>query len=141
MYDVVTLVEDAIQRPDEPRHFMVIKHLEHPVEAWRGSQRIARSVNSIRVQEVGHDIYAPVIYFPREDIHVQALQKSIKTTECPLKGTTEYFDVVLNGQVLENAAWSYCETYNFDERLEQLEGRIAFDSACVQVMELTVSKP
>ena len=66
-------------------------------------------------------------------------KKSAKTTRCLLKGTTEYFDVVLNEQVIENAAWSYYGMHDFDERLDQLKGRIAFDSSRFQILELTVS--
>jgi len=139
MSDNGTLVQNAISRPDEPRHFMVLKALSHPVVATRGELELARSTEAIRVQEAGRSLYDPVVYFPRQSVVMDRLEKTDKTTTCPLKGHTEYFDLVLDGgERIADAAWSYREVYDFDERLEQLKDRIAFDARRVQVTEETV---
>ena len=135
-----TLVQNPIRRPDEPRHFMVLKELAHEVVAERAGERVASSTAAIRCQEAGRDLYDPVVYFPRDAVVMDRLRKNDNSTTCPLKGHTEYFDLVLEGgQTIENAAWSYREVYDFDDRLAQLKGRIAFDTRLVQVTERTVT--
>ena len=104
----VTRVKDAIHNPSDPRHFMRIKPLPHPATAAVGGTEVVRSCDAVRVQEAGRDLYDPVVYFPRADIRDDVLRPTGKTTHCPLKGDTEYYDVVPgDGTVLENAAWSY----------------------------------
>ncbi len=132
-----TLVKNPISRPGEPRHFMVIKQLQYPVEAHFRNSQVASSKQALKLLEAGNDLYDPVIYFPPEHVEMQLLRKSAKTTECPLKGTTEYFDIHIEGQIIENVAWSYNHVYDFDERLQQIRTYIAFDSRYVQLIELT----
>ena len=49
------------------------------------------------------------VYFPRESIRAGNFRDSTTTTICPWKGTTHYFDVVVDGQVNRDAAWYYPE--------------------------------
>lgn len=135
----ITCVRDPIQRPDEPRHFMVLKPLSHEVTATRGGLELARTRDAVRMHEAGYDLYDPVVYFPRADVNMQALRVSAKRTRCPLKGKTEYFDLVVGDRVIEDAAWSFREVVEFDPRIEVIRERIAFDRAKVQVTETTVS--
>lgn len=48
-------------------------------------------------------------YFPPDSVSRQFLQPSEHTTVCPWKGTAHYYNVVVNGQTNENAAWYYPE--------------------------------
>lgn len=48
-------------------------------------------------------------YFPPESVHRELLEPSNYTTVCPWKGTAHYYNVVVNGQRNENAAWYYPE--------------------------------
>jgi len=48
-------------------------------------------------------------YFPRSSVQAAALAPSEHTSVCPWKGTASYFDVVVDGERNENAAWSYPE--------------------------------
>jgi uncharacterized protein (DUF427 family) len=135
-----TLVRDPIERPDEPRHFMVLKSLSHEATANRAGHELARTRNALRMQEVGYDLYDPVVYFPRRDVDMTALRPSGKTKRCRLKGDNVYYDLVLGDEVIENAAWSFEEVCDFDPRLTQLRGRIAFDTSKVQITELTAEE-
>ena len=51
--------------------------------------------------------YPAVIYFPREDIAMEFLDTSEKSTNCPHKGDASYFSIVTKSTVLHDAAWSY----------------------------------
>lgn len=134
----VTVVRNPIQRPDEPRHFMVMKPIGHEVTAGRHGVALARTRDGIRVQEAGYDLYDPSVYFPRADVNMQALRANSKRTFCPLKGSRRYFDLLVGSRCIEHAAWSYDEVCGFDPRLQALRDRIAFDTSKVQVTELTV---
>ena len=130
-----TLVEGAIARPDEPRHFMVIERAPGRATARVGDTVVAASDRALVVKEVGRGIYDPVIYFPPGDVDGELLAPVEKTTHCPLKGDTRYYDIVGDSPAAE-AAWSYRHVLDFDPRLEQLLDCVAFDRAKVTI-ELT----
>jgi uncharacterized protein (DUF427 family) len=46
-------------------------------------------------------------YFPMEDIHTDLLTDSSTHTRCPWKGRASYYNVVVNGEVNPDAAWTY----------------------------------
>ena len=96
----ITLVKNGIHNPADARHFMRIARPAYTITATIKGTEIARSSQALKVKEVGFDVYDPVIYFPREDVQMVRLKKNEKSTHCPLKGDTEYFDAVteLGGQ-------------------------------------------
>ncbi len=67
-------------------------------------QLIAESASTLLVNETKH---APVVYFPREDIHFEHLERTAHSTFCPFKGEASYWTLRANGRVEENAVWSY----------------------------------
>ena len=133
----ITMVKGAIFNPDDPRHFARIKKEGNNVMATCEESPVARSENTLKILEVGHDIYDPVHYFPREDVSMDLLRRIDKTTHCPLKGDTEYFDLEINGKRVSEAAWSYVKPYN---RMEIIRGYIAFDPRKVKVTEHTITE-
>lgn len=130
----VTMVKNAIHNPADARHFMRIAEPEHEITAVFAGVELARSQQALKVKEVGYDIYDAVIYFPRADVSMALLEKNSKTTHCPLKGDTEYFDLKTDSQQVENIAWSYNQTLDI---ASQLQDYIGFDARLVNVAELT----
>ncbi|MGR8920074.1 MAG: DUF427 domain-containing protein [Gammaproteobacteria bacterium] len=130
----VTLVKGAIHNPADARHFMRIAEPAYEVTASLDGLELARSRRALKLKEVGYDVYDPVIYFPREDVDMSRLEKTGKTTHCPLKGDTEYFDGVTDAGRVAELAWSYDRTLDF---AAQIEGYVAFDSRKVTVVEHT----
>ncbi len=128
----VTLVRNAIHNPADPRHFMRVTPFERLAVARIGKTELARSGTASQVREVGYDIYDPVIYFPRADVDMTRLRQNERTTHCPLKGDTAYFDAVVGDQVIENAAWSYVDVIDAAAVLRDL---VAFDTRLVSVVE------
>ena len=125
----VTLVKNAIHNPNEPRHFMRIVPAGGRRIASVGGHVVAESEAAVVVKEVGRDIYDPVVYFPRSDVDMATLTTIDKSTHCPLKGDTEYFDLVVGDNRIAEAAWSYVKMVAGDE----LKELIAFDSSKVTV--------
>ena len=132
----VTFVRNAIHSPQDVRHFMDVGRPTYAVTATINGQEIARSNRAFKLKEVGRGVYDPVIYFPRDDVDLACLEATDKTTHCPLKGDTTYFDLVLNGERRKDVAWSYTQTIADAELLKDL---IAFDTSAVQIVEHTAS--
>jgi uncharacterized protein (DUF427 family) len=125
----VTMVQGAIHNPDEPRHFMTITPANRVRSASIDGTEVARSDRAVVVKEIGRSIYDPVVYFPRADVTMDRFEVSERSTHCPLKGDTEYFDFIGDQERIPDAAWSYVRMALGDE-LKQL---IAFDPARIEV--------
>ncbi|MBI2121887.1 MAG: DUF427 domain-containing protein [Candidatus Sungbacteria bacterium] len=81
---------------------------------WR-NKTIAESNNTIIVEN-NH-------YFPPESVKMEYLQKSGRTYKCHWKGVADYYNVVVDGEINEDAAWVYPEP---TEAAKQIKGRFAF---------------
>ncbi len=81
---------------------------------------IAASKNVLTLQEAN---YPPVHYFPRADVETGFISKTTHHTECPYKGEASYFTLYMNGDMLENAVWSYEAPY---PAMEQIKDMLAF---------------
>lgn len=46
-------------------------------------------------------------YFPLEDVRTDLLLDSPATTRCPWKGKASYYSLLVDGEVNDNAAWTY----------------------------------
>ena len=64
------------------------------------------------------------VYFPRDSVAPGVLRPcAAPTTYCHWKGVATYYDVVVNDEVNEGAAWTYEETY---AEANALKGMVAF---------------
>lgn len=69
-----------------------------PKATWNG-QTLAESDQTIRIE--GN------YYFPPESVNMDFLKPSDMHTICPWKGEASYYDVVVNGETNQDAAWYY----------------------------------
>lgn len=63
-------------------------------------------------------------YFPRQGVRTALLEPSDTQTTCPWKGEAEYDHLRVDGELVEDAAWSYPEPKPAAERIA---GHVAFD--------------
>jgi uncharacterized protein (DUF427 family) len=49
------------------------------------------------------------VYFPSESVNWDYLSPGDRQYTCPWKGKSVYYNVKVDGEVLENAAWAYPE--------------------------------
>ena len=76
---------------------------------------------------------APVVYFPRRDVSLEYMGRTARRTHCPYKGDASYYTLTLDGEIVENVAWSY-ETPN--EAMSAIGGRIAFYPHQVEIYDV-----
>ena len=62
-------------------------------------------------------------YFPAESLDNAMVRPSSHRTVCGWKGEAHYYDLVVDGQVNNNAAWFYPEP---KDAAEAIRGRVAF---------------
>ena len=62
-------------------------------------------------------------YFPPDDVHREYLRESENHTVCGWKGEASYFDVVVDGEVNKDAAWTYADP---KEAAREIGGYFAF---------------
>ena len=90
--------------PRPPR----IEHVTQIARVVFAGETIAMTSRALRVCETAG---APVYYIPRDDVHMQFLERTDLTSECEWKGIGVYWTVSVRGAHAENAAWSYPDPY------------------------------
>ncbi len=69
-----------------------------PKATWNG--KLLAESDETEVVEGNH-------YFPADSITKECFRESDTTTVCGWKGTASYYDVVVDGEVNNDAAWYY----------------------------------
>lgn len=112
---------------------------DHPItltpapRRWRAAfagHVIADTDDAIILQEAG---YRPVVYFPRDDVAMEYMSRTAHTTHCPYKGDAAYYTVAMDGELAENAVWTYEGPY---PAMALIDGRLAFYPDKVEVYEV-----
>jgi uncharacterized protein (DUF427 family) len=85
-----------------------------------GDTTLADSTRTLIVRETKHD---PVVYFPREDVRFDLLERTSHETFCPFKGEASYWSIRAGDRVEENSVWSYEDPF---EPVAGLKDYIAF---------------
>lgn len=63
------------------------------------------------------------VYFPPKSINQTYFRESEKKTICPWKGEASYYDIIIDEDVYENAAWYYPDP---KEKAKHIKGHVAF---------------
>ena len=81
---------------------------------WKGTL-VADSSNTITLD--GN------IYFPKASLKYDFFRESPDSTYCGVKGKARYWDLIVDGQLKANAAWSYESP---KEEAEKIRGMVSF---------------
>lgn len=92
-----------------------------------GGAILGESQNALELTEGD---YAPVIYFPREDLAMAFLEPSDTTSTCPRKGDARFFHIETKSRTIEDAAWSY-EAPN--DTIAEIKDHVAFYTSHITV--------
>lgn len=113
---------------------------DHPIEIVANDGHLRAYVNSVLIAETQNALtlreanYPPVHYFRRTDILSDALLQTNHKTYCPYKGDADYFNVTVDGETLENAAWRYGAPY---PAVSEIQDYIAFYTDRVDILEVS----
>lgn len=103
-----------------PKHRVRESHVPNRMVVKVNGGVLADSKDVIRVDEDGSP---PRFYFPRADLRMENFRPTGTATQCPFKGTANYFTVQSGEEKLKDGAWSYQDPY--DEHAD-LKDRVAF---------------
>ncbi len=119
--------EMKLPGPDHP-----ITVTAHPgrVQVLFEGHVIADSVNVLTLKE---STYKPVFYFPRDDVAMDYLHRTDHSTHCPYKGDASYFTLDMDGDIRENAVWTYETPY---DAMSVITDRVAFYPNVVSFQEV-----
>lgn len=92
--------ESVWDYPRPPR----LEHLSRHVRVLFGGIVIAETRRPARVLETSHP---PVFYIPPEDIRLEHLALTARSSFCEWKGNAAYYDVEVGAKEERDAAWTY----------------------------------
>ena len=90
---------------------------DHPITVESSGTRVVVTVAGQAIVDtrralVLHEAdYPPILYVPRSDADMSALERSELTTYCPYKGDCCYFSIPMGGDKSKNAVWTYEAPY------------------------------
>ena len=90
------------------------------IRVYFGGELVADTYRAVRVLETSHP---PVYYIPRDDVRSEFLRPSARRSFCEFKGSASYWNLDVNGKIVEDAAWSYERP---SRGYEALQGCLAF---------------
>lgn len=111
--------ERAVMQPDA-NHPITIEPNPGRVVVTVAGEAIAESTRTLTLREAD---YAPVSYFPPEDVDFDRLVATDHTSYCPYKGEANYYSVPAGGERSRDAVWQYREAY---PAVAEIGGYLAF---------------
>lgn len=112
-----------------PDHPITIRYNPKRVQVLYDGHLIADTRGALELKEAD---YPPVQYIPREDVEMAVLSRTDRRTHCPYKGDASYYTIARDGQVAENAVWTYETPY---PAMEEIRGLLAFYPDKVEIVQ------
>ncbi|NEI70713.1 DUF427 domain-containing protein [Rhizobium lusitanum] len=106
--------ERAVKIPG-PDHPITIEDKHAHVTVSVAGKIVADTHDALSLKEAS---YPAVLYIPRRDVHMAALQKTSHETYCPYKGECSYYSIPAGGERSVNAIWSYENPYASVSRIK-----------------------
>lgn len=105
----------------------------HPgrVVVRAGGKTIVDTRSALALKEAS---YPAVLYLPRADADMTALERTDHASWCPFKGEASYFSIPAGGERATNAVWTYETPF---EAVEAIRDHLAFYPDRVDSIETT----
>ena len=96
--------DEVFVHPRDPYHRVDILHSSRHVRVVIAGETVAETHRPCLLFETG----LPTRYYiPKQDVRMELLEPTEKTTACPYKGNASYWTVRAGDTVAEDIAWSY----------------------------------
>ncbi len=92
-----------------PDYRVDLEPSERRVTVRFNGETLVDTERALVVRETNHDA---VLYFPREDVRMELLERTDHETFCPFKGEASYWSLAAGGRREQNAAWSYEDPFD-----------------------------
>jgi uncharacterized protein (DUF427 family) len=118
---------------------MKIPGPDHPITIEASRKRVRAAYDDHVIADTGDALilrestYPPVYYFPKAQIEMGFFARTDHATHCPYKGDASYWSIMMDGDLAENAAWSYEDPF---PTAMAIKGHLAFYPNKVEVYEL-----
>lgn len=87
-------------------HRVEVHPAEREVRIKFAGETIAHTLKPLLLSETG----LPVRYYiPQEDVRMEFLKPSSRSTTCPFKGKASYWSIEAGGERAEDAVWAYLD--------------------------------
>lgn len=93
-------------RLDGPAHRLLFEPFPRRVRAVFGTETVLDTTSGMLLHESN---LLPQLYLPRADLREDLLTRTDERTHCPFKGDASYWSIAVNGQIAEDAVWSYLD--------------------------------
>ena len=103
-----------------PDHPITVEPTAARVTVNRDGRTIADTEHALTLQEAD---YPAAQYIPFDAVDPAVLEATDHTTYCPYKGEANYYNLVIDGDVAENAVWQYSTPH---PAMERITGHVAF---------------
>ena len=104
-----------------PDHHVWVEPSPKWVRVLAGGETIVDTKRALLLRETGH---TPVYYLPMDDVRMEFLEPTDRSSHCPYKGDATYWTLKVGDKVEENAVWSY--PVPLDAEAPDLSGHVAF---------------
>jgi uncharacterized protein (DUF427 family) len=113
-----------------PDHPITITPATRRVRVKLGEHVIADTAEALMLQEASYPVVA---YLPRKDVEMGFLAKTDRSSHCPYKGDASYFTLHIDGDIRENAVWSYEAPF---PAMHQIKDFLAFYPNQVEIYDV-----
>ena len=98
---LISLIKESVwDYPRPPR----LEKTESELKVVFNGMTLAETNGALRVLETSHP---PVYYFPSEDVKMEYLTKTWKSSYCEWKGKAKYYSLNVGSKTADNCAWYY----------------------------------
>ena len=101
-------MSDRVIKQPGPDHAITVESSGTRVVVTVAGRAIVDTRKALVLREAN---YPPILYVPRSDADMSALERSELTTYCPYKGDCCYFSIPTGGDKSKNAVWTYEAPY------------------------------
>lgn len=99
-----------------PDHPITIEDAHAHVTVSVAGKVVADTREALSLKEAS---YPAVLYIPRKDIDMSALERTDHATYCPYKGDCAYYSIPAGGERSVNAVWTYETPYPSVGRIKE----------------------
>ena len=109
-------MNDRVVRQPGPDHPITVEPSGTRVVVMVAGRAIVDTRGALVLREAN---YPPILYVPRSDADMSALERSGLTTYCPYKGDCSYFSIPIGGDKSKNAVLTYEAPYPAVKEIKQ----------------------